>query len=127
MLAVVPAMALLVTPMGRSPVAACVLFVWLGFFGVGWYGPWVALVTETAPTGRTGFALGLAMAVNQVAIVLVPPVLGVLRDVTGGFAMPWGLLIAMTCAALASTVRGSAGTRTACVRVLRAVRPASRR
>jgi predicted MFS family arabinose efflux permease len=103
MLAVVAALALLLTPVGRSPVAACVVFVWLGFFGIGWYGPWVALVSEVAPAGRTGFALGLAMAVNQVAIVLVPPLLGLLRDVTGGFAVPWALLIAMTCTALAGT------------------------
>jgi predicted MFS family arabinose efflux permease len=106
LLAVIAALALLVTPIGAAPVTACVLFVWLGFFGIGWYGPWVALVTEAAPASRTGFALGLAMAVNQVAIVLVPPALGLLRDVTGGFAAPWGLLIAMTGTALAGTVRG---------------------
>jgi predicted MFS family arabinose efflux permease len=101
MLAAVAAMAVLVTPAGRSPVVACAVFVWLGFFGIGWYGPWVTLVTEAAPAGRTGFALGLVMAVNQVAVVLVPPLLGLLRDLTGGFAAPWGLLIAMTVTALA--------------------------
>jgi predicted MFS family arabinose efflux permease len=104
LIAVVAALALLVTPLGGSPVAASVVFVWLGFFGIGWYGPWVTLVTEAAPPGRTGFALGLAMAVNQVAIVLVPPLLGLLRDVTGAFAAPWVLLIAMTGIALAVTV-----------------------
>ena len=60
-------------------------------------------MTEAAPTGRTGFALGLATAVNQVAIVLAPPLLGLLRDATGGFAAPWGVLVAMTCIALAGT------------------------
>ena len=103
LLAVAAALGLLMTPIGRSPVAACAVFVWLGFFGIGWYGPWVALVTEAAPAGRTGFALGLAMAVNQVAIVLAPPLLGLLRDATGGFAAPWGVLIAMTCIALVGT------------------------
>ena len=100
LLAVVVALAVLITPAGRSPAVACVVFVWLGFFGIGWYGPWVALVSEVAPPGRAGFTLGLAMTVNQVAIVLVPPLLGLLRDVTGGFAGPWGLLLAMTGAAL---------------------------
>jgi predicted MFS family arabinose efflux permease len=104
MLAVIGALALLVSPAGRSPVTACVAFVWLGFWGIGWYGPWVALVTEAAPGSRTGFALGLAMAVNQVAIVVVPPLLGLLRDVTGGFAAPWDLLIVMNCLALAAAV-----------------------
>ena len=64
-------------------------------------------MTETAPPGRTGFALGLAMAANQIAIVLAPPTLGLLRDATGGFAAPWGLLLAMTCVALAGTIRSS--------------------
>ena len=109
LIAVVAALALLVTPLGGSPVAASVVFVWLGFFGIGWYGPWVTLVTEAAPAGRTGFALGLAMAVNQVAVVLVPPLLGLLRDVTGGFAASWVLLIAMTGVALAVALRPAPG------------------
>ena len=109
LIAVAAALVLLMTPAGRYPVAAGAVFVWLGFFGIGWYGPWVALVTEAAPPGRTGFALGLAMAVNQVAIVLVPPVLGLLRDATGGFATPWGLLLAMTGAALLGLVRSRGG------------------
>ncbi|MFJ9692850.1 hypothetical protein [Kitasatospora sp. NPDC101183] len=65
---------------------ACPLFVLLGFVGIGWYGPWVAHVAESAPAGRTGSALGLAMAANQVVVVLAPPLLGWLRDATGGFA-----------------------------------------
>jgi predicted MFS family arabinose efflux permease len=111
LLAVIVALALLVSPAGGSPVAACAAFVWLGFWGIGWYGPWVALVAEAAPGGRTGFALGLAMAVNQVAIVVVPPLLGVLRDVTGGFAAPWGLLIVTNCLALVGAVARRARRR----------------
>lgn len=86
LLAVVVALVLLLTRLGRSPAVAAMVFVWLGFVGIGWYGPWVALVSEAAPAGRTGFALGAAMAVNQIAIVVVPPLLGLLRDTTGSFA-----------------------------------------
>ncbi|MEU6993960.1 MFS transporter [Streptomyces sp. NPDC046465] len=96
----------LTTPLGRSPVAASCLFVWLGFFGIGWYGPWVAHVVESAPAGRTGFALGLAMSVNQIAVVLAPPALGLLADLTHGFGAAWGALAALTAVALAATVRG---------------------
>jgi hypothetical protein len=42
----------LLTPAGREPAVAAGVFVWLGFFGFGWYGPWVAHVTEAAPPGR---------------------------------------------------------------------------
>ncbi|MCT9079797.1 MFS transporter [Streptomyces fulvoviolaceus] len=105
MVAVIAGMTVLLTPAGRSPAAACCTFVWLGFFGYGWYGPWVAQVTETAPPGRTGFALGLAMSVNQIAIVVMPPTLGLLKDLTGSFAPAWGLLITMTFVALRVSAR----------------------
>ncbi|MGW0904904.1 MFS transporter [Streptomyces sp. NPDC002853] len=111
MMAVLAAMAVLMTPLGRSPAVACCAFVWLGFFGFGWYGPWVAHVTESAPPGRTGFALGLAMSVNQVAIVVTPPVLGLLKDVTDSFVPAWGLLSATTALALALSVRHRPGNR----------------
>lgn len=103
--AVIIGMTLLTTPISRSPVAACLLFIWLGFFGIGWYGPWVAYAAESAPPDHTGFALGLAMAVNQVAVILAPPVLGLLTDLTGGFAPAWALLAALTAVTLTTTAR----------------------
>ncbi|MGV9267883.1 MFS transporter [Kitasatospora sp. NPDC003701] len=103
MVAAIAGMALLLTPLAHAPVAAGLLFGWLGFFGIGWYGPWVAHVVESAPPGRTGITLGLAMATNQVAVVLVPPALGLITDVTHGFAPAWGFLIALTAFALAAT------------------------
>ncbi|MGW6915221.1 MFS transporter [Kitasatospora sp. NPDC054939] len=109
MVAVIAGMVALTTPLGSSPVAASLLFCWLGFFGLGWYGPWVAQLTESAPPERTGFALGLAMSVNQVVIVLVPPGLGLLRDVTGGFTAGWCLLSALTAGALAAVARVDRG------------------
>jgi cyanate permease len=56
--------------------------------------------------GKTGFALGLAMAVNQVAAILVPPLLGVLRDGTHGYRLGWGCLALLTAAALAAVLSG---------------------
>ncbi|WP_037807578.1 MFS transporter [Streptomyces sp. NRRL S-1448] len=106
MVAVIAGLALLMTPVGSSPVAACAVFVWLGFFGLGWYGPWVAYVTESAPPDKTGFALGLAMSVNQIAIVVMPPALGLLKDGTGSFTPVWGLLSLLTAVALMLTARG---------------------
>jgi MFS family permease len=103
--AVIIGMTLLTTPISRSPVAACLLFIWLGFFGIGWYGPWVAYAAESAPPDHTGFALGLAMAVNQVAVILAPPVLGLLTDLTGSFAPAWALLAALTAVTLTTTAR----------------------
>jgi predicted MFS family arabinose efflux permease len=112
MVAVTAGMLALITPLGRTPAAACLLFIWLGFFGIGWYGPWVAHVAESAPPGRTGFVLGSAMAVNQIAIVLAPPGLGLLKDLTGSFTPVWALLSAMTLVALTITARGERRHRT---------------
>ncbi|QOV33113.1 MFS transporter [Streptomyces ferrugineus] len=103
MVAVIAGLAVLMTPAGRAPVVASGVFVWLGFFGFGWYGPWVAYVTEAAPPGKTGFALGLAMSVNQIAIVTVPPVLGLLVDLNSSFTPAWALLFLLTAVALAVT------------------------
>ena len=71
------------------------LAAWLGFFGFGWYGPWVAYVSESAPPDRIGFALGFAMGVDQVAIIASPPLLGLIRDWSGSYLANWALLVAM--------------------------------
>ncbi|MFJ9844020.1 MFS transporter [Kitasatospora sp. NPDC101155] len=111
MAAAIAGLAVLMTPAGRAPVIASGVFVWLGFFGFGWYGPWVAYVTEAAPPGKTGFALGLAMSVNQIAIVTVPPVLGLLVDLTSSFTPALALLSLLTVVALAVTAEAELRTR----------------
>lgn len=78
------------------------LCIWLGFFGFGWYGPWVALVSESVPPERVGFALGLAMMVNQIAIIFCPPFFGYLKDLSHSYLPMWlmlsiGLMVALFC------------------------------
>ncbi len=111
MVAVIAGLVVLMTPAGRAPIVASGVFVWLGFFGFGWYGPWVAYITEAAPPGKTGFALGLAMSVNQIAIVTVPPVLGLLVDLTSSFTPAWVLLSLLTVVALAVTAEAELRSR----------------
>ncbi|MFD0687301.1 MFS transporter [Actinomadura fibrosa] len=118
MVAAAAAMAVLMTPAGHEPAVACALFTWLGFFGIGWYGPWVTHAAESAPPGRTGFALGLVMAVTQTAVVLAPFLLGLLKDVTHSFVPVWGALTAMTVLALAVTSLRDAAAVPARMRVL---------
>ncbi|BAI75713.1 major facilitator superfamily protein (plasmid) [Azospirillum sp. B510] len=79
--------------------------VWLGFFGFGWYGPWVAYVSESAPPDRVGLAIGTAMAVNQISIIGTPPLLGLLCDASGTYAAPWALLIVCLGASLLICLR----------------------
>jgi MFS family permease len=87
----------------RSFAELVCLAVWLGFFGFGWYGPWVASVADVAPPERVGFALGLAMALNQIAIIASPPLFGTLRDHSGGYVSAWLVLIVMLLLAVCLT------------------------
>jgi MFS family permease len=79
--------------------------VWLGFFGFGWYGPWIAMVAEAAPRGRIGFMIGLAMAINQIFVAGTPPAFGALRDATGNYAFGWGVVALAVTAALVEISR----------------------
>jgi MFS family permease len=108
MLAVAAGM--LVLALLRSPMPWPVLILiaaWLGFFGLGWYGPWVAFLADSSPPDSVGLALGTAMAVNQVAIVAAPPLLGLLHDLTGGYVAVWGCLAVL----LAAAAWGTRGAR----------------
>jgi MFS family permease len=95
LLAVCAGLGIWVCAAGASMGLRIALSLGLGFFGFGWYGPWVTLVAELSPNGRTGSSLGLVMAANQIAIVLVPPLLGVLKDWSGQFTAGWACLIAL--------------------------------
>ncbi|BBI52290.1 hypothetical protein HORIV_47110 [Vreelandella olivaria] len=105
MVAVIVGLLVLVwLPLSSMFMLGC-LMAWLGFFGFGWYGPWVAYVAESALVDKTGFVLGLAMAINQLAIVSVPPLMGWMLDITGSFMLGWSLLIAMTLLGLLMTIQ----------------------
>jgi MFS family permease len=82
-----------VPPQTPEP-ALAVLAAWLGFFGLGWYGLWVAYLAETAPAGKVGLTLGAAMALNQLGIIGTPPLLGLVHDLTGGYAALWACVVA---------------------------------
>ena len=84
---------LLFVPPGTPEPALALLAAWLGFFGLGWYGPWVAYLAETAPADTVGLTLGAAMAVNQIGIIGAPPLLGLVHDLTGGYTALWGCVV----------------------------------
>ena len=83
--------------------ALALLAVWLGFFGLGWYGPWVAYLAETAPADQVGLTLGAAMALNQLGIIGAPPLLGLVHDLTGSYVPLWACVVAVLAVAYAVT------------------------
>ncbi|WP_436863553.1 MFS transporter [Acinetobacter haemolyticus] len=81
------------------------LMAWLGFFGVGWYGPWVSYIADTAPKEKLGFALGLAMTANQLAVVIIVPLIGLSKDLFGSYTLSWIVLIVTGCITFLNTLR----------------------
>jgi MFS family permease len=71
-----------------------------GFCLIGWQGLWVTMVSELAPEGSSGTAVGFALLFTNAGIVLWPPLLGLTADVTGSFRWSWALLGAALVAAL---------------------------
>ena len=60
---------------------------------LGWQGLWVALVSELAPTGAAGTALGFGLTFTNAGIVIWPPLFGAVADAAGGsFGWSWTLL-----------------------------------
>jgi predicted MFS family arabinose efflux permease len=107
MIAVAAGIVVLMLIPARTPEPALALLAaWLGFFGLGWYGPWVAYLAEEAPPDKTGLTIGAAMAINQFGIMAAPPLLGLAHDVSGGYTALW------TCIVVALGVAYGATTRT---------------
>jgi len=94
---------LMVTPPDTPLPALAMIAAWLGFFGLGWYGPWVAHLAEGAGAETVGLTLGAAMAFNQLGIIGAPPLLGLVHDVTGSYTALWGCVVAVLVLAYGTT------------------------
>jgi len=94
---------LMFVPQQTPELLLALLAAWLGFFGLGWYGPWVAYLAESAPADKVGLTLGAAMAINQLGIIGAPPLLGLVHDLTGGYTALWTCVVAMLAVAYVLT------------------------
>ena len=97
------ALLLIFIPPDTPEPALALLAAWLGFFGFGWYGPWVAYLAEGASADTVGLTLGAAMAINQLGIIAAPPLLGLVHDLTGAYAALWACIVVVLVAAYALT------------------------
>ena len=100
----------LVPPQAPEP-ALALLAAWLGFFGLGWYGPWVAYLADTSPPDKVGLTLGAAMAINQLGIIGAPPLLGLVHDLTGGYTALWACAVGVLGVAYVMTGCGGKWSR----------------
>ncbi len=105
------AIVLIVLPLGTPEILLALLALWLGFFGLGWYGPWVAYLAETSPADQVGLTLGTAMATNQIGIIAAPPLLGLVHDLTGSYAAVWACVVGVLAIAYVLTGLTRSGER----------------
>ncbi|MGI0535833.1 MFS transporter [Bacillus pfraonensis] len=67
----------------------------LGFFGIGWFSLFMVEIAETARQDLVGMTVSFALTLNQIAIILAPPIFGFIVDVKG-YMWAWiGLVILM--------------------------------
>lgn len=100
MLALIFGFLLLILNINDSMIYLTMLSAWLGFFGLGWYGPWVAYIVDSSPQESIGFSLGLAMSINQIAIIAAPPIFGLIQDITHTYSITWMIVISILIFAL---------------------------
>jgi sugar phosphate permease len=97
---IVAAVVLAVAPANGFPAITAAAATLGGFSLIGWQGLWVTMVSELAPEGASGTAVGYALTFTSAGIVLWPPLLGLTADVAGTFRWSWVLLASALTASL---------------------------
>mgnify|MGYP001601254195 CR=1 FL=1 len=74
----------------ETPAALLLLLVVvLGATVLSWPGLFAVLVGELAGTERAGVAMGAVNTVQRVSIIVMPPLFGLLVDITDSYALAW--------------------------------------
>ncbi|EMY8534488.1 MFS transporter [Bacillus cereus group sp. TH43LC] len=66
----------------------------LGFFSIGWFSLFIAEVAELASEESVGITLGLALTLNQIAIIVAPVLFGYIVD-EKGYAYAWLCIVVL--------------------------------
>jgi predicted MFS family arabinose efflux permease len=78
-----------IIPRDTASLLIFITMTWIGFFSIGWYGPWVTAIAENALPENAGAALGLAMSVNQLGIMAIPLLTGLVIGSKGDGSAAW--------------------------------------
>lgn len=82
------------------------LFIVVGIFGVGWYPLYLLQVAEMAPSSAVASTISFSMTLNMAAIAVIPPLFGLIVDVSG-YTLAWVTLVCGVIAALVNLRLGS--------------------
>lgn len=72
------------------------VMIGIGLCAVGWNGVFLALLTEIVPPKLIGSTSGVAMLLVHVGAVIMPPIVGVVAALSGGWLLAWALCGATT-------------------------------
>jgi MFS family permease len=97
--AVLSATFLALLPLADGPWLVPVM-IGVGLCSVGWNGVFLALLTEIVPANLIGSTTGVAMLLVHLGAVLLPPIIGLVAAMTGGWLLAWLLCAAATMVAV---------------------------
>lgn len=72
------------------------VMIGIGLCAVGWNGVFLALLTEIVPPRLIGSTSGVAMLLVHVGAVVLPPIVGVVAALSGGWMLAWAVCGATT-------------------------------
>lgn len=82
------------------------ILVGIGLCSVGWNGVFLATLNEIVPPGLIGATTGMAMLLVHLGAVVLPPAVGLVPALTGGWSLGWFLCAASTLVAVAIVQAG---------------------
>jgi MFS family permease len=118
-----PAMAIIAVLCGLSsfglaflqsgvPLAVVIVpVITMGMSAIGWNGLYITSISELAGQHAAGTALGISMTVSQMAVIVVPPLFGLLADRAGAYQPAWlalGVFVLLMTSAIYRTKRWAA-------------------
>jgi fucose permease len=85
--------ALTAMAVGVDGLTLWVTIAMLGLCSIGWNGAYMALITDGATGGGLGCATGRGLTATYAGNVMLPPLLGAVKDLTDSWAIVWIVLI----------------------------------
>lgn len=95
-----------------------IISIFLGFFGIGWYSLYIVQISETSPKEHVAFTVSIGLTLNQIAIVIMPMLFGLIIDLEGDYFWAWGsiaILISLTGIGLINQRRSLRGDSVGCL------------
>ncbi|WP_027408857.1 MFS transporter [Anoxybacillus tepidamans] len=74
---------------GSSEWFVILISILLGFFGIGWYSLYIVQISESSPKEHVAFTVSVGLTLNQLAIVIMPVLFGLIIDIEGDYPVAW--------------------------------------